>query len=267
MKSFLPALLTCLSAPVLASVGASASLTGLRYELVDLDLNDGITPAVKFTGQSLARVKNAGYCIGCKAIGSFTAPASVTFSDGSAAVSQEGLFAFSGSGSASLAAADFPDLSPRRYVNKAVARYEGVPGMPLFQLSAHTGLRITGQYTLAARVDPFRNPPPLLRRPESGTAGVFFISRFLDGDSLARSITARSDWQSAPDQVQESGEISVLLRNDLDHQATLWGRWGVVAMSAVPGIPEPSTYALMLAGTGLISVIVRRQRVTRRKAG
>ncbi len=142
----------------------------------------------------MARVKYAGYCGNCKDFGSFTEPASVGFfPNSSAAVSQDGLFASSADGSFGLAAADFPDLSNQRYVTKTVARYEGVPGMPLFQLSAHTGLRITGQYTLDVKVDPFRNPSPLLRGTESGTAGVFFTSRFLDGDNPTRSVTAQSD--------------------------------------------------------------------------
>nr|WP_198320920.1 PEP-CTERM sorting domain-containing protein [Azohydromonas aeria] len=52
------------------------------------------------------------------------------------------------------------------------------------------------------------------------------------------------------------------MRNDLSHQATLWGKWGkwgVVAFSAVPGVPEPSTYALMLAGVGLVGWVARRR--------
>ena len=55
MKLVLSTLLAAMALPALADVGASASLTGLRYELVDLDPGDGITPYVKLTGQSFAQ--------------------------------------------------------------------------------------------------------------------------------------------------------------------------------------------------------------------
>ncbi|WP_066332400.1 PEPxxWA-CTERM sorting domain-containing protein [Azohydromonas lata] len=265
MKLLLGTLLAVASIPAMAEASATASLTELRYELVDLDPNDGITPTVKFTGQSLVRVKSGGYCTGCKDFGSFTEPASVSFPNGSAAASQAGLSAFSQSGSFGFTAESLPYLGSDRYQLKSIAIYQGALGMPLFQLSAHTGLRITGQYTLDAEVDPYRNPSPLLRGLEYGTASVFFSSRFIDGDDALRSITAKSDWHSPADSAHESGEISVLMRNDLSHQATLWGKWGVIASSAVPGVPEPSTYALMLAGLALVGVTARRRQERRER--
>ncbi|MDZ5460082.1 PEPxxWA-CTERM sorting domain-containing protein [Azohydromonas lata] len=54
--------------------------------------------------------------------------------------------------------------------------------------------------------------------------------------------------------------MSVLLRNDKDHQAVLWGNWGVVAGGKVSAVPEPSTYALMLAGMAVAGVAARRRR-------
>ena len=51
------------------------------------------------------------------------------------------------------------------------------------------------------------------------------------------------------------------MRNDLDHQATLWGKWGVQATTYVPAVPEPSAYALMLAGVGVVGWVMKRRRV------
>jgi hypothetical protein len=259
MKLFLGTLLAAASVPAMALATASASLTGLHYELVDLDPSDGVTPFVEFTGQSMARAKLGSYCHDCKTFGSFTVPASVTVSDGLAAVSQAGLFASGQSGSSNAGPADIQILNSRRFEFSALARYQGVPGQPLFVLSAHTGLRITGEYTLDAEVDPFRTPEPLLRDTENSAATVFFSSRFIDGPDPSRSINAQSDWLSAPDRVHKAGEISVLLRNDMSHQATLWGKWGVNVSASVPSVPEPSTYALMLAGLVMVSATVRRR--------
>ena len=64
MKFVLSMLLAAMVLPALADVGASASLTGLRYELVDLNPNDGVTPYVRFTGQSFAQAFLGNYCAG-----------------------------------------------------------------------------------------------------------------------------------------------------------------------------------------------------------
>jgi hypothetical protein len=105
---------------------------------------------------------------------------------------------------------------------RALARYQGVLGQPLFVVSANTGPRITGQYTLDAFSDPFRTPQPLLRGPEYAEAKVLFHSRFMEGGTdRAIRASASSDWQSDRVYAHDTGEISVLVRNDLQHQATL----------------------------------------------
>ena len=259
-KGFVPAVLLSLSTSALALTGASASLTGLRYELVDLDLADGVTPYLKLTGVSQARAMLGPRCAGVcdDQAGSFTVPAfaSRTWGDGVnsafAAVSAAGLFA-SGHWDPSIG----PTSNRSEY--HARARYQGVPGNPLFVVSANTGLRITGQYTLDAFADPFRNPNPLLSGLESSGASVFFSSRFIEGPAPSRSVEARSGWPSKPVFAHETGEISVLLRNDLDHQATLWGKWGVEAAGHVPSVPEPSAWALMALGVALVGSAARRR--------
>ena len=262
MKLLAATLLATVSAPAMALVTTSASLTDLRYELVDLDPNDGITPYVEFTGESFARAKEGNYChaANCvKATGSFTEPAFASVGGGSATVSPAGLFAEGRWGNSSTDAADGQVLAFRSFEFNALARYQGALGHPLFVVSANTGLRITGQYTLQASVDPFRTPEPLLRGTEYGAAGVFFTSRFLAGPNPSRSVSARADWLSEPDHAFESGEISVLLRNDKSHQATLWGKWGVNVTNSIPDIPEPSTYALMLAGLVVVGATAWRR--------
>jgi hypothetical protein len=263
-QAFLSAVLLTSVVPTMAAVGSSASLTELRYELVDLDSNDGITPSMRFTGVSDAKAKaGSGFCDrgnNCTwTMGDFTHPARASFalsdiSSAFATASAAGLFA----GGTFNNALDTP--SGREDVYEAFAGYRGVAGKPMFVLSANTGLRITGQYMLDAWSDPFRDPGSRLRGTERSWASVFFRSRFIEGPEPGREIQAMADWLSEPDHVHETGEISVLMRNDLDHQATLWGRWGVLAHGWVPGIPEPSTYALMAAGLGLVGWVVRRRR-------
>jgi hypothetical protein len=269
MKFVLSTLLAAMALPALADTGASARLTGLRYELVDLDPNDGITPYVRFTGQSYAESYLGNYCGGrdpCGQTGTFTTPAAWSWSYGngsnfgSASVSPEGLFASVRSSTIPSSPGAVGPESTRSDATNALARYQGVLGQPLFVVSANTGLRITGQYTLDAFSEPYRSPTPLLRGLESGVASVFFRSKFIDGEVPFVRLSASSDWRSEPEYAHETGEISVLMRNHLDHQATLWGKWGVQANAYVPGVPEPSTYALMLAGAAVVGWVAKRRR-------
>ena len=261
MKLILSTLLAALAMPALADIGSSASLIGLRYELVDLDPDDGVDPYVRFTGTSQAWAMFGPRCADrCdNQTGSFEQPVSASRS-----WSSEVNGAFAAVSAAGLSASGYWNpgrgLTSNRPEYHAWARHQGIPGQPLFVVSANTGLRITGQYTLDAWVDPFRDPQPLLRGQETARAGVFFHSNFLDGPAPSRGIQAQSDWLSAPDHAHETGEISVLLRNDKDHQATLWGKWGVQVDGYVPGVPEPSTYALMLAGLAVLGARARKRR-------
>lgn len=270
MKFLVIAAAAVLAAPAMAGVGSSASLTGLRFDLVDLDTADGVAPGISFTGVShVQALLTRHYCTStspnCEnAYADFNGVSSVAmqhdpsqhlpktvFATGSLA----GLFAGGTFGSSDNGGAGTSDSEYRAY-----ARFQGLPGMPLFQLTAHTGVRINAQYTLDAWVDPWRNPSPDFRREENSEAGFFFDSKFMEGDPIRHEITAFSDWLSPASYQHETGQISVLLRNDKDHMATLWGKWGVVAGGALPSIPEPSTYALMLAGLGVLGVAAKRRR-------
>jgi hypothetical protein len=262
MKLILSTLLAAAALPTLADVSSSASLTGLRYELVDLAPNDGIAPSIRFTGMSQAEsiafwdFCNLPWCQ--RSQGSFTTPASTSLQQNesgplsvTASVSQAGLLT-----SGQWANGSSIGSGAGRYL--AQARYQGVLGQPLFVVSAHTGVRITGQYTLDARVDPTEIIGPT-HSDYGARAAVFFRSNFLDGPAPLVEIEAFHREQ--PMFVHETGELSVLLRNDKDHQATLWGKWGVWSSGQVPiGIPEPSTYALMFAGLAMIGARVRQRR-------
>ncbi|WP_029002048.1 PEP-CTERM sorting domain-containing protein [Azohydromonas australica] len=265
MKLVLSTLLVAVSAPALAAVGSTASLTDLHYELVDLDPNDGITPYVRFSGGALAQsFIDYHFCDvgnGCdRAMGSFTVPASAFVEDPS-----DGKSGFSSVSSAGLLAGGTFDISVNGYADtkhneyQSRALYRTVDGQPLFVLSANTAIRVTGQYTLDAWGTPWVDA----RRGfgnDGSYASVFFQSKFIDGDPFKQEVSAFVTPTSPPDTEHLMGQMSVLLRNDKDHQAVLWGKWGVVAGGRVAGIPEPSTYALMLAGLAVVGVAARRRR-------
>ena len=272
MKLLLMGAAAALAAPALAGVGSSASLTGLRFELVDLDTADGVAPGIRFTGVSHVQTLTAYHFCGpgnpacADDFAEFQGVSSLAFHypgdspddvpiGAAATASLAGLFA-----SGTFGSTDIGGASNKGNEYRAYARFQGLPGMPLFQVTANTGVRITAHYTLDAWVDPWRNPPRKYQGPETARAGFFFDSRFLEGGPVQHEINAAADWLSPADYRHETGQISVLLRNDKDHMATLWGKWGAVAGGTLPSIPEPSTYALMLAGLGLVGVAARRRR-------
>ncbi|WP_157268009.1 PEPxxWA-CTERM sorting domain-containing protein [Azohydromonas aeria] len=257
MKALLGTLLAALAGPALAAAGSSASLTGLRYELVDLRPGDGIAPSVRYTGLSVAQSK-LGFCFGpvsCQlSQGGYREPVlSTVQNDRSgpasafASVSAAGLFA-----AAQWDNGDRTVGSNGRYLSWA--RHQGVLGSPLFVLSAHTGIRITGQYTLDAWIIPTDVQEPV-RRDYAASAAVFVNSRFIDGpEPFVEIDTSTSDF------AHRTGEFSVLLANHKDRTSTVWGRFGVLAEGQLPvGVPEPSTWALLLAGAGVLGAVARRR--------
>lgn len=262
MKFLLSTLLASLALPTLADVGSSARLTGLRYELVDLAPDDGVDPYIRFTGVSQAESFALwDFCRepNCqRGQGTFTTPASSSVHnvgagtlDVSSSASPAGLFT-----QGEWANGSSIGHGNGRYL--AQARYQGVLGNPLFVVSANTAVRITGEYTLDAWV----KPTPIIGPTHDdyrSIAGVFFRSKFMEGPEVLTSISA--DQYTQPFSVHETGELSVLLRNDLGHQATLWGKFGVWSRGQVPtSIPEPSTYALMLAGVLMVGIVARKRR-------
>ncbi|WP_157267888.1 PEP-CTERM sorting domain-containing protein [Azohydromonas aeria] len=237
----------------------------MRYELIDLDPADGVAPSVRFTGnadaRSFVRQKACNPSFHCSVDqGSFSEPAfasvegSYGASSGFAAVSAAGLFA-GGSFDTERATPGRPD---NRY--GSLARYRGAPQMPLFVLSARTGLRITGQYTLDAWALPWEDAPYSYRGGELARARIVFQSRHLAEPAPVLEVQAQTTWLSPPDAEHATGTVSVLLHNGLERTATVWGSFGVQATGIVPGVPEASSWALMLAGVGVVGATGRRCR-------
>jgi hypothetical protein len=270
MKLLLSTVLAALAAPAMAAIGSSTSLTGLRYELVDLDPGDGVAPSVSFSGAALAQSFIGHYCgpgVGCsRGTGSFSVPAFASIANdsgglsGFASVTPAGLFA-GGSNDNSIS---FPTGGSRHGIDYvSMARYRTQPGQPLFVLSANTGLRVTAQYTLDAWATPWTDAPHDWRDldgPERSMAGLRFQSPFIEGAAPSLEIRAQTSAASPADFQHAAGEVSVLLRNDLDHRAVLWGKWGVQVSGNVPDVPEPSSWALMLAGLGTVGIVAGQRR-------
>ena len=69
-------------------------------------------------------------------------------------------------------------------------------------------------------------------------------------------ITAKGDHASLATGSIVSGNYYLLVQGDTPH--ALYGHYGV-ELSALPPVPEPETYAMMLAGLGLMGSLARRR--------
>ena len=124
---------------------------------------------------------------------------------------------------------------------------------PLFTLSPYTAVRITGQYALDAWVASTDDA-------ELHTT-AFVQTRGADPGSTSVSISADNRyWLPAPLRDSASGSFSATWSNTMDRTRNVWGGINVAASGLVTAVPEPETYALMVAGLGMVSMAVRRRR-------
>jgi hypothetical protein len=247
------AALMAATGPVLADYGASASLTGIKFELVDLQPDDGIAPSAKIAGiwGASSRIFGTNGCgPHCHvSVGSLNKPfmASEILAGATsfASVSGAGMFASTSgkpgpNGAGQSGAFSFMSFSGSN---------------PKFVLGAHTGLRVTGTYALDAWADAAAGSP-------TEFAGAHIMA-WAWGQSVGATERVRvsTDPSEGPMHANDAGQFSFTFENALDRSRGITGRLYVAASGRqVSPIPEPSTYALFAAGIGVVGVVARRRR-------
>lgn len=253
---------TPMSARADASTGASFVIDNLRYELTDLDPNDGITPSLTFVIDPNARDAHAI----ARAFGHFgevardyspwlpagaPSAASLSFSYGSVNASLTGLLGstLSLQGSAVLSANDGVERS------MSMRADSGPLGFVLSPMSAVTW-----------RTDIEAHGATLLpSAPAAGGLVFLEVSMAVYSDLLPESAVleerhARTAFPGKGFDLQETFEITLSNRLATDTESTLvLNGFGSIA-SAVSPVPEPANWALLLAGAGLMSTLRRRRR-------
>lgn len=241
-------LLATLSVPAFAFSTATASLTGLKFELVDLNPKDGVAPSVEFTGFAHVRLQAGSWC-GFRGCDEF-APIGTGVLDGSpswyGAASTSGLHAVS-----------TVNTSGGYYTyNRSIVDLKSRDNIPMFRLSANTGLRITGSYSAdgVAWLNPDQG-----RSSAWATFDAYSGAGRIEGGNQRVSFGVETRNQT-PSEFHEQGSFSVLWRNDSNHTAGMWGHFRVTAgAGSVLAVPEPSTYALMAAGLGFVGFVTRKR--------
>lgn len=286
------ALAALASAPAHATASASASLGPLTITLTDLDPNDGIAPSITFNdahGYANTAVGAVAhdYSNGAESVtndyrvGAWTPVAVATSGVANAWASAS----VSGNGSAdgttlvaSGAAFGSSAGNSSDFGGGALAPYGFFYGFGQFTLSAHTSVTFSASAAASAGVTNVWDPAITYGYEwASADAGLevrdagfgvgtedfttaYVASKPYDTSPPCTSMTFGSCY--GPDSASESRTVSVSLVNDADESSWGWlrGRAEGSGQSYALAVPEPSTYALMLAGLAATVFVARRRR-------
>jgi PEP-CTERM motif len=256
--------------PAGAVASFSATINDLTVQLIDLDINDGIAPQLLLTGgpTKTGSVKLWGDD------GSFNQQLNsagldpLSVAGGTPSIFGEATFA----GDGSLAGLAITVKGTAGHVTGTSGRFETelwAKGLT-FSLTANTQLVVKGKSQASAVVtESWENG--LTYERASGSAGLTFrlgdqfsVGSFGAGVNSVRVLDAAGPCGPcfAPASQVGATDLEWTVRNETGSSAelTLYAHGGGFADSYVGVVPEPSTYALLLAGVGVVAFAVRRRR-------
>ena len=253
---------------------ASASITNFTFTLIDLDPTDGIAPSIQFFDEGSLRwsldsgaivTTHDGQALNTGDIGgAFGSPHEVLIAGSSSvnlrtaqALAEMTTSAISLTSSASVdTAVPGHDLTSIAGATLSTLGSDGDFLSDLgFSLGAKTALRVQGQYSLNATLEPGPTADNL------ALASLFFSLR--SGDqafSIFEVAQARADGELA---VSVDRWLDFTLENSEASERNAYinmrGSTESVVATGVSPVPEPQTIALMLAGLGGVAVARRRR--------
>ncbi len=248
------AALAMAAGPALADYGASASLTGITFELVDLRPDDGIAPSANIVVGGRGVTSHIFGLNGCgphchTAVGAFDEPLMVSESFAGATV----FASVSGAGMVASASGKPGPNAAKQSGAFSFMSFSG-GGEPNFFVGPHTGVRMTGTYAVDAWVDAAPGSP-------TEFAGAHVVARAW-GQSVdfTERVQVSTDPAGGPLHANGAGQFSFTFENARDHGRGMTGGIFVTATGRpVLPVPEPSTYALFATGLGLIGVVAKRR--------
>lgn len=220
------------------SANATASLTGIKIELIDLNLTDNITPWLRINYDSLYGDTWTTVPYGYK-IGNSEGLVSLVREDGSASASL--------SADALISSAFVDTAKPRQDFHGSADREI------YFTLSPYTALRFSAIGTLsgaadvlpATSFDAYMSLTAGLRNPEYGWSDSISDKRIAEEDGLG---TWNLSVERQTGALAQNGSLLAIA-----------GAHASVYVDRPAPVPEPSTYAMLLAGAGIIGAAARRK--------
>jgi hypothetical protein len=255
----LPALaLLAAAAPAWAgSAHSSATVHGLTLTVVDLAPGDGIEARARFSALPYAGSYLSASIYDDKgeyADGTFQVidhpfrPASVAHNGASA--SALSFFTATHQGYGAGAFGSLPS-GPKSGAYRATSAL-GVQ----VELTPHTALEWRGTYALTA----FAESDPDLVRPQTPLAS-FHFGEYGKQEWRYASATSRNPWDG-PNMDFRSGSFGFTMTNDTGSLGHYSGGLGLHASGGfvAQAVPEPETYAMLLAGVGAVGFVARRRK-------
>jgi len=224
----------CAGAP---AATVSASLQNFTITVEDLDLNDGVDAGFTFTQTEQVTFASLLMSDGqSRARSDFRVdwdPSTIELNEAgitTSASAGEGFMTASGSG-----------LQHNAQVYRKTQ----------LLVAPHTRLTFTGDVTVSTRIDSSRCDAGC----ESGVASFWVVSDAVAGETFAlRGLTHNFD---PPDLL--SGELNFSHANEFDHARLFSLQMVARTDGGIGPIPEPQTYALMLAGLALCAWVARNR--------
>lgn len=245
--------------PAHATASSSASLTDFSWTLIDLNTADGIAPTLTFAGQSYVYTYTYNSSLGTTdshdAAGtSVMDPISSSSSDGhsvsSAAITATSL-STSGHTSGSSTGGQYGYYQGTAYLNNYYSSS--------FTLSPFTAVIFQGTATTAATTTaPYDGLHPEWAYGDVQINGS--LSYGNNNQSASASFSAYSDNTSGTFYA-ESGPLALSFINPTGNavNGSLYGAVQSYGYSYAAAVPEPETYAMLLAGLAVVGTLSRRR--------
>jgi hypothetical protein len=244
-------LLTAL--PASAVIATTAGLSGLDYTLRDLRPEDGAAPAVELSGFSSGSVftaarnllthrRDAFFTDEVHGFGTWGSLVDVESGHATGQAIWEGNFFWTyGVGFADLYGPRTSALINRQKVSFG------------FELAPHTAIDWSVYYIIDVRADANAEAT----RDDMGFAKVVVDA----AGRQALHIEAYANPEFGPDSVRRQGALTFSFVNDGDAWRSFQDNRFLTVSGARPAalVPEPSSYALMLAGLGMVGLAARRR--------
>lgn len=225
---------------VTASSSASASLGAFSYSLLDLDTSDGINTSISFSSAVSAPFATATYlelpANSYQTTTDTSGATTVTVSTASSLATATISTTLSAAGSTSPVSGNYGSFY-------AAASVPGSSGIS-FTVTANT------QVTFSALATVYAYTEGTTATSSYASAAARFDIADYGGGSLSTST-------SSPATLQQLLSFTLINSTATTFSGLLSA--SVVAVGSVSAVPEPETWALMLAGFGLLSAVARRR--------
>ena len=281
-------LAACFSSPVFAEASSRATLSQFTVTLVDLNLNDGVAPAITFltTGYEVADTMS-GYAgntatntinhfaqTSATPLAPMSGASSTSMSQASASLSGGSFGTTTLTAQGSAAGTLTPGAGYSDYGIYADI-YAPYAYLDAFSLSANTmvmfSLNLDLQATTTVGGDAHGNEwstaeAGLMVGGPAATGGngyqEGYDSRYISAQADYVFNDQTGQWDMSGQQVSLNTQLGVSFANQTEAAMAgyLWGTMNVFGSSSVTAVPEPQTHVLVLGGLAMIGSVLRRRR-------